>query len=427
MAYTTRMYPKGSWILKIVILILAVVLVVSVLYPQKLWKKHDVLTIDCQERMENLNTVSQQYHRVTGEYNSDLDSLISFFANDSVEVKAGVYEFEKLSLYDAPYDSFLVGFVDQFHFERIEVVAYKDSVELTNYTDTESGEADSIVLSMIPKDRYVSVIEPVRVGLKAEKGVKYYFRGKGEKDRYWIIYSRGMINRTNMPYEVKLVPAEDYLLYRDLADISVDPITGERFEVIMNKRFALDAALNFKRVKRGEPDPALTDNELYENLFVNQMARKARARLDQDLQKDSTLFGQQLELQSDYFEAELELLRPGRQVKLDASLDKMTPADSVENFRNEELIRDLLFSTRYDSLIRVWYEWDLTKEILADMTYEENIGISDEKIVGVTIRPPFGESYSLPTSDVLAKLFSVGNIVNPGFVENNDLSWCETK
>lgn len=426
MAYKHSMEPKGSILLKVLIGFLIIFLVVSVLYPKKLWDDQENLIADSRERMDNLNEVIQRFHSVNGTYIADLDSLMKFIEQDSIKVKREAFDFEQLSLYDAPYDSFLVGFNDLFHFDHIEVDAFSNGAPAP--TTLAQGEVvDSIVVKMMPKALYQGVIEPVEVSMTSPKGVKYMAREKGVDDIYWLVWSPGKMERTYAPYEEKVVPSKNYLLFRDVADITIDPITGEPFEIFMNKKITLEGKITYKMLSKGEPDPAVFGDELYTNLFINRLGRKARSSVEQLLQQDTTLFDQQLQLQTEYFDTEIELLSPRRDVDVEASKERMIPADSVDQYNDIDRIRAELFSVTYDSLIRVWTDKEETQEKLKMLTYSEELALAKEATVGVTIRAPFGKEYDLPGGGILGTIFSVGPIDNPGYIENNDLSWEEKR
>ncbi|MCB2200676.1 hypothetical protein KQI63_14820 [bacterium] len=426
MAYKHSMEPKGSILLKILIGFLIIFLVVSVLYPKKLWDDQEKLITDSRERMDNLNQVSQRFQKVNGTYIADLDSLVKFIETDSIMVKRETFDFEQLSLYDAPYDSFLVGFNDLFHFDHIEVEPFSNGAPAPE-TLPEGEVVDSVVMKMIPKQLYTDVIEPVVVSMTSPKGVKYQFRDKGVDDIYWLIWSPGKMERTYAPYEEKMVPSKDYILFRDLADITTDPITGKPFVIFKNKKITLEGKISYNLVRNGEPDPAVFGSELYTNLFIHQLGRKARSSVEQLLQQDTTLFDQQLQLQTDYFDTEIELLSPRRSVDVEASKERMIPADSVDQYNNVDRIRAALFSVTYDSLIRVWTNSEMTQEKLKQLTYEEELSLAKETTVGVTIRAPFEKEYDLPGGGILSAIFSVGPIDHPGYIENNDLSWEEKR
>ncbi|MBZ0263996.1 hypothetical protein K8I28_04945, partial [bacterium] len=116
-----HMTAKGNWPLRILVVILAVFLISSILYPKKLWNEQDKLIELSQDRMENLNFVVQRYKKVNDRYSANMDSLLTFFRQDSIQVDRPLFEFERLSLYDAENDCMLVGFLDRFHYDSIAV------------------------------------------------------------------------------------------------------------------------------------------------------------------------------------------------------------------------------------------------------------------------------------------------------------------
>ncbi len=406
------MQPKGNWIFRILIIVLFVVMLTSINYPKKLWNEQDDLTLDSRERMENLNYVVQRYFEVKGFYQPNLDSLLSFIKSDSITVTRPLYEIERLSLFDADSDSFLIGFLDRFHYEKL---------------DAELVTEDSLVISMVPKEDFTGVITPAKMAMVAEKGIQSYERGKGDDDIYHIVYSRGKIQRYDIPFDTLVIPSIDYLIYRDLDEIVQDPITTEKFELTMNARITVEGKVEYKDLKDPETDLPLLENELMSNLLVNKLARSARAKLDAALKKDSTLYEQQLSLQSDYMEVELSTLRPGKVIEIDQSKEISIPLDEVGTYDDEALIKKELFHTVYDSLIRVWTDWPQVQERFGTYTFLESYGLTKLDTIGITIQPPFAEEYSLPASSLLDKIFSVGPIENPGNVENNDLSWDEKR
>jgi|GEM_PF-2035142 len=428
MATKLKVEPRGSMVLKGIIAFLILVLIISILYPGKLWKEHEEMITDSRERIENLNFIVNRFQTVNGSYIADLDSLLGFMETDSITVKRSLLEIEKLSLYDADYDSFIVGFTDLFHFDRVEFFPFKDGVAASVTEENNDTSVDSVVLRMMPKEAFADVIAPVEYYMSAPKGLKYYFRGKGDKDIYWLIWSDGKVARDYLPYEEKLVPTKDYVLFRDLADLRVDPITGKEFLLNLNKRIEIEGKVDYVIPRRGEPDTTIVGNELKTNLLLNRMARKARSRLDQDMQRDSTLFDMQLELQGDYFDVELDLIRPGRAVTVEADKEIMLPADSVDNYRSKERMEMELYKVTYDSLTRSWLQLEKFQNLVNAVEFTESVGITKESVVGVTIKAPFeGKTYKLKSRNILDAIFSVGPIDNPGFVENNDLSWSETK
>ncbi len=406
------MIPKGNWFLRLLIVLFTLCLLASILYPKKLWNFQAQLIEDSRERMENLNYIVQEYAIKKKHFTDNQDSLFAFIGRDSTLVDRALFEFEKLSLYDVENDCVLVGFVDTFHFDSIAV---------------ERARNDSLLLTLLPKSLFSEVITPVQTGLSSKRQIVYFFRGKGEKDTYYIFYSQSGIRRYDLPYQVKLVPTIKYKLYRELDDLKTDPISNKPYMMNLNARITIEGKILCTMVKKGVPEHPILESELLTNLLINKMARKARAQVDADLKKDTTLYKEQLSLQSDYFEVQLEMMKPGSPVEIDENKDIMVAVDSIEVYRNPVRIKNELFHATYDSLIRVWTKAEMTQQVLALMNVTEDYRLAKIDTIGVTIRPPFTEKYHLAATSFFDRFFSVGPIDHPGFIENNDLSWSEKK
>jgi hypothetical protein len=426
MADTRHYEPRGSWILKILSVILIVVLVASVLYPQKLWTKQDDLIVASQLKMENINFIVQRHHQVNEAYVADLDSLLRFVENDSILVKRSAFEMDKMSLYDAPYDSFIVDFANRFHFQEIQIDAFSMGSAI-NESAMESSLVDSLVLKMIPKPEFEGTVKPVLYKMVSDQDLHYYYPRKGEDDTSVHVWGDSKITRDYLEYEEYLVPSPAYLLTAPLVNLSVDPISGETYRLNLNTRLSVEGKIDYNMVDSDELENPVMGEELYTNLFVSRLARQARARLETDMQKDTTLFAMQLELQDDYFDVEIELLNPRKTTTVESNTEFMVPVDSVLAYDDVDRLRGLLFKVQYDSLIRAWTSLESTQAILTQLVFTETVGVASVDTIGVTIRPPMDGSFDLPSEGFLDKVFAVGPIDNPGNVENNDLSWSETR
>jgi hypothetical protein len=131
-------------------------------------------------------------------------------------------------------------------------------------------------------------------------------------------------------------------------------------------------------------------------------------------------------MQSEYFDMEITLLRPGKSVVVDSDRESVVPFDSVDSYTPDKIQAEL-FKITYDSLIREWTSWEKTQELLTKLTYNENYEVGAAKVIGVTIKPPYDGEYPLRNPSLLDRIFSVGPVDNPGMIENNDLSWEEKR
>ncbi len=404
--------PKGSWILKGLIVLAAIFLLSSILYPKKLWQKQADLITDSRERMENLDFVARRFKSVKGFHQPNIDSLVAFIESDSILVDAPLFENEALHHYGAPNDSFLIGFLDRYHFDRL---------------DLERISPDSVLIIMYPKDVFADVIQPAKRAFYSDKGVDAFARGKGEDDIYWIVSSRSKMVFADLAYDSSLVPSTDYVLYRDVNDITIDPITNNPFVIDLNIRLTVEGIVNYLVDPQGDPEFPIADNKLISNLLLNKMARQARAQVDAHLKRDTTAFDAQLQLQSDYFDAERLKMRPGKTVSIDGDREINIPVDSVDHYSDPAVIKTALFNTVYDSLIRAWEGETNTVSLFAEVSFVEDYSVSKIDTTGLTIHPPFGTEHTLESETLIEKVFSVGPVKNPGYIENSDLSWSEKK
>ncbi len=75
--------PKGSIIYKFLILVLAVALVLTIIYPKQLWDMADKETKICQEHMDHILYAELTYLSENNAYNDTLAKVVEFIKNDS--------------------------------------------------------------------------------------------------------------------------------------------------------------------------------------------------------------------------------------------------------------------------------------------------------------------------------------------------------
>jgi len=75
--------PKGSIVYKLIIVLLAVALIATILFPKSLWKKEAANMKACRERMEHILSAELQYMMAFNTYNDTLSKVIDFIKNDT--------------------------------------------------------------------------------------------------------------------------------------------------------------------------------------------------------------------------------------------------------------------------------------------------------------------------------------------------------
>jgi len=74
---------KGSLILKIVIILLIFLLVAVISIPQKIWKQEEAITDQSRRNMTSIYEAEQFFFRKTGDYTTNLDTLVEAIKNDT--------------------------------------------------------------------------------------------------------------------------------------------------------------------------------------------------------------------------------------------------------------------------------------------------------------------------------------------------------
>lgn len=76
---------KGSIILKILIVILAIALIATIMYPKKIWDEEEKNTNNCRTNMDRIFKAEMIFLQNHNNYTDSLDQLISFIQQDSTK------------------------------------------------------------------------------------------------------------------------------------------------------------------------------------------------------------------------------------------------------------------------------------------------------------------------------------------------------
>lgn len=80
---TTSRYGKGSWVYKILIVVLTAALIGSIYYPKTLWEKERRNTEECRNRLTNIFNAELFYQHFNTDFTDSLEALIEFVKTDS--------------------------------------------------------------------------------------------------------------------------------------------------------------------------------------------------------------------------------------------------------------------------------------------------------------------------------------------------------
>ncbi|NQT35087.1 hypothetical protein HQ587_07850 [bacterium] len=137
----------GSLLVKIIIGVLIIVLLLAIVTPKKQWKNQAAEEAVCRERMENIYFASKFYHRIARKFTSNLDSLLAFAVQESIDVHPPGFKMDRLTREESGLDSFQVDYFDPYqlfsHYEKAIEFEYPTS------------ERDSVVLRIVPKEQFL--------------------------------------------------------------------------------------------------------------------------------------------------------------------------------------------------------------------------------------------------------------------------------
>ncbi|MFQ5630389.1 MAG: hypothetical protein ACE5I1_16580, partial [bacterium] len=79
----TSRYGKGSWIYKLLIVVLTAALIGSIYLPKKLWEEEKKNADECRGRMNNIFNAALFYQHFNADFTDSQGLLIGFLKNDS--------------------------------------------------------------------------------------------------------------------------------------------------------------------------------------------------------------------------------------------------------------------------------------------------------------------------------------------------------
>jgi len=93
-----REKSKGSILLEIIVVILVVALIVTILYPKKIWDEEKHNTNDCRTNMDRILKAELVYQKFHNTYIDSLPGLVSFIKDDSTKEAIADYFYADTAL-----------------------------------------------------------------------------------------------------------------------------------------------------------------------------------------------------------------------------------------------------------------------------------------------------------------------------------------
>lgn len=413
--------PKGSIILKILILILLVVLLVSIYVPKSEWQAQNQKRDICRLRMENLSYVIREYGVKNARYNDVLPQYLSFIKTDSVALEVPRYEIESLTRDpESGRDSLLVDFTDEFRLSRFSA----DTLRRAQFVD-DAISPDSVHVYVVPHPQFDKIPVPTLV-LTSSSPITVIPREKNVTDHAILIYSDH-----RMTYDWIMPPLVPMKATEALISLPADslrdcPTTHTSYKLNVNVRSSLEGTVNFL-VNQDPVDTNVTRDTLMVDLFNHRLKTEALAEVLVIVKEDSALIAKKDSILVARFRQRVLDVQPKQAFDMNGDHTINVPADSMINWDNPSRIRAAVFAAHVDSLSEVLKNLEEFRSLIPKVSYKESYRIAKIDTVGVTIRCPIDSLYRESDRSLFQRIFGVGAAKNHGYVENGDLSWSEKK
>ncbi len=258
----------GSIILELAIALLAVLLLLAILYPKKLWDKQDLNQQISRSRMENIHFAAKFYNKVTKGYTDDLNEIIGFAESESLTVYPAGFKMDRLTREDSGIDSFVVEYYDPYQLFR----HFRDTLGV----EYMSADSDSVMLTIEPLPQYPFV--PVtRYSFAADQPIHIKTEFRGDQGVMTFVGAQGRLRGQQILGEATTVRAAEYIYSVGNDDISKCPTTGEPYELAVNVKIKIRAEVK-AQLEKNEIEQPLSSSQLLSSLAVYRMLKQADAK-----------------------------------------------------------------------------------------------------------------------------------------------------
>jgi|GEM_PF-2006613 len=439
---------KGSLVFKLIILIMVVVLIAAIWMPKKEWEKQAVQQDKCREHLENLYYTSLQYLKKYKTYQGNLDTLLTFIKNDSMMVPPSLFEVERLTVWESPRDSFLVGFPDEFHYQRID----------WQYTCPET-----LIVELIAKDRFTQ-LPPTKMWFGSNDSVFVSRREKGVHDIWITVWGKSLVAFDRVPADSLYIPTQLFAISENPEEFRNCPSCGFPYSIEVNVNVKVIGNITYSVLKA--PGGNVADNEFLRNIFVQKLRSDASSEALNIFKADTTIFVAKEKIAQKMvlgnippdtveiasadsariaevrdslitamkdsivivnFNRIFNALKPNSKVVMEQEAVKMVVVDSISTWDNAERIKTSLFDPKLSDEEKALMEKVDFSQLFARLSAEEKYFIAKTDSVGLTIACPIEKEYLKPNRTIFEKLFGVGPVPNHGQIKNGDYSWSEKK
>ena len=271
-----REKSKGSILLEIIVVILVVCLIVTILYPKKVWDEEEQNTADCRTNMDRILKAELVYQKFHNTYTDSLPGLVSFIKDDSTKEAIVDYFYADTALAEdliehiTEADSEAAQLIDNLNADTlfyaiIETINYDSNlarVILERFENTEF--ADTVLTKKASDSSDVLILKELR---KEFSSFDLYEPIKDD-DSLYLVFARmmpeipiGSLVDTLYVLNEKWAQIVDSAVSNTLENMIICPTIGREYQVTV-----IDTSV-IKYVNIGCPLDS-TDIEVIKNDFV---------------------------------------------------------------------------------------------------------------------------------------------------------------
>ncbi len=422
MAVDKSVNPKGSIVLKLVILVCFFLMLVSILYPRAEWKVQDQLRDKCQLRMENLSYVIREYGRKHLGFIDELDDYLAFIGTDSVSMDPPRYEIESLTREPgAGRDSLLLDFSDEFRLDHFMV----DTLRRVTQVNDSLILLDSVHVYAVPHPEFSKIPISILV-LTSETPIQVIYREKNITDHALLAYSDSQIQYDWLRLEFIAMKSTDALISLPVDCLAVCSVSQLPYKLNVNVRSKLEGLARFQ-LQKVELDTNITVDTLMVDLFNHKLKTEALANVLVVIGEDSSLIDKKDSILVSHFIERVAAVKDQDEFEVTGDYTINVPSDSMPGWNVPQRIRDAVFVSHIDSLSQVLKSLEEFQALLPRVSYADSYYVAKVDTTGVTIQCPIDSLYHEPSRSIVDRIFGIGPAKNHGRVDNGDLSWSETK
>lgn len=421
MAMDKTSHPKGSIVLKLLVVVFLGLMLLSVLFPRSEWQAQSKEQDECRLRMENLSYAIREFGRAYQGYTETLNDYLQFIREDSVLVDPARYEIESLVRDpESGKDSLLLDFTDEFHLSNFTADTLRRATMIGDSIVT-----DSVHVRAVPHPGFEKVPVATLI-LTSASPISMQPRGKNVTDHALLIYSNNRLYYDWIYPEPVLLKVSDAIISQPVDTLAICPTCRKPYKLNVNVRSTLEGLVKFT-VNKAPVDTNITMDTLMVDMFNHRLKTEALAEVLILVKDDSTLIEKKDSLLVANFIKRVESVKTKDAFDVSGDHTITVPADSMVNWDNPSRIRQAVFVAHVDSLSRVVKNLDVFTALTSRVSFTQSYHVAKVDTIGVSIRCPIDSVYVQPNRSLIQKIFGVGPAKNHGKVENGDLSWSEKK